>query len=42
VAVDTFVAYAAVYDRVDDALADYEAVKGLHTEAQLIEPTTPP
>jgi uncharacterized membrane protein len=37
VAVDTFVAYAAVYDRVDDALADYEAVKDLHTEAQLID-----
>jgi uncharacterized membrane protein len=37
VAVDTFVAYAAVYDRVDDAVADYEAVKDLHTEAQLID-----
>jgi uncharacterized membrane protein len=36
-AVDTFVAFAAVYDRVDDAIADYEAVKDLHTEAQLID-----
>ena len=36
-AVDTFVAYAAVYDRVDDALADYEAIKDLHTEVQLID-----
>ena len=36
-AVDTFVAFGAVYDRVDDAVADYEAVKDLHTEAQLID-----
>ena len=36
-AVDTFVAYAAVYDRVDDALSDYEAIKDLHTEVQLID-----
>jgi hypothetical protein len=35
--VDSFVAFAAVYDRVDDAHADYEAVKDLHTEAQLID-----
>jgi uncharacterized membrane protein len=37
VAVDTFVAYGAVYENVDDAVADYEAVKDLHTEAQLID-----
>jgi hypothetical protein len=35
--VDSFVACAAVYARVDDAHADYEAVKDLHTEAQLID-----
>jgi uncharacterized membrane protein len=34
---ETFVAYAGVYTDVDDALADYDAVKLLHTEAGLIE-----
>jgi uncharacterized membrane protein len=37
VAVDTFFAYSGVYDNVDDALDDYEAVKLLHTEAGLID-----
>jgi uncharacterized membrane protein len=36
-AADTFLVYAGVYDNVDDALADYEAVKDLHTEADLID-----
>jgi uncharacterized membrane protein len=36
-AADTFLAYAGVYDDVDDALADYEAVKDLHTELNLID-----
>jgi uncharacterized membrane protein len=36
-AVDTFLVYAGVYDKVDDALADYQAVKELHTEANLID-----
>jgi hypothetical protein len=35
--VDSFVAFATVHDGVDDARADYEAVKDLHTEAQLID-----
>jgi uncharacterized membrane protein len=35
--VDTFLAYAAVYGAVDEAVADYEAVKDLHTEAQMID-----
>jgi uncharacterized membrane protein len=34
---ETFVAYAGVYTDVSDALADYDAVKLLHTEAGLIE-----
>jgi uncharacterized membrane protein len=37
VAMDTFFAYSGVYDNVDDALADYDAVKRLHTEAGLID-----
>jgi len=36
-AADTFLVYAGVYDNVDDALADYEAVKDLHTEVNLID-----
>src|SRR5436190_12148701 len=36
-AVDMFLAYAGVYDRTDDALTDYDAVKDLHTEAGLID-----
>jgi uncharacterized membrane protein len=36
-AADTFLVYAGVYDSADDALADYEAVKELHTEAGLID-----
>src|SRR5689334_19973286 len=36
-AVDTFLVYAGVYDDVDDALADYDAVHKLHTEADLID-----
>ena len=35
--VDTFLAYAGVYSDVADALDDYEAVKLLHTEANLID-----
>ena len=36
-AVDTFFAYSGVYADLDDALADYDAVKQLHTEAGLID-----
>lgn len=36
-AFDTYFAFLGVYDDVDDALADYEAVKDLHTEAGLID-----
>ena len=36
-AVDTFLAYVGVYPGVDDAEADYELVKDLHTEAGLID-----
>ena len=36
-AIDTYFAFLGVYDDVDDALADYEAVKTLHTEAGLID-----
>jgi len=35
--IDTFFAYSGVYGNVDDALADYEAVHLLHTEAGLID-----
>jgi len=35
--VDTFFAYIGVYDATDDAIADYEAVKDLHTELGLID-----
>jgi uncharacterized membrane protein len=36
-AIDTFIAYVGVYQSLDDALADYDAVKKLHTEAGLID-----
>ena len=36
-AADTFLVYAGVYDALDDALADYEALKDLHTDAGLID-----
>jgi uncharacterized membrane protein len=36
-AVDTFLVYAGIYARLDDALADYDAVRDLHTEAGLID-----
>ncbi len=35
--VDTFMVYVGVYASVDDALADYDAVKVLHTEVGLID-----
>jgi uncharacterized membrane protein len=35
--VDTFIVFAGIYDQVDDALADYDSVKDLHTEAGLID-----
>jgi uncharacterized membrane protein len=36
-AIDTYFAFIGVYSDVDDALADYDAVKALHTEANLID-----
>jgi uncharacterized membrane protein len=36
-AVDTFMAYVGVYPSVADAEADYELVKDLHTEADLVD-----
>jgi uncharacterized membrane protein len=36
-AIDTFLAFVGVYGSVDDAVADYEAIKDLHTEAGLID-----
>ena len=36
-AIDTFFAYIGVYGSVDDALADYDAVKELHVELGLID-----
>ena len=36
-AVDTFMVFAGVYDNVDDAVSDYDAIKDLHTEAGLID-----
>jgi uncharacterized membrane protein len=35
--IDTLIAYAGVYANVDDALADYDTIKDLHTEAGLID-----
>jgi uncharacterized membrane protein len=37
VAFDTFFAYSGVYSNVDDALADYDAVHLLHTQAGIID-----
>jgi uncharacterized membrane protein len=36
-AFDTFFAYVGVYAKVEDALADYDAVHALHTELGLID-----
>ncbi len=36
-AIDTLLVYCGVYDRADDALADYELIKDLHTKAGLID-----
>lgn len=36
-AIDTLMAYVGVYDNVEDARADYQLVKQLHTEAGLID-----
>jgi uncharacterized membrane protein len=36
-AVDTFVVFVGVYGNVDDAEADYQAVKDLHVEAGLLD-----
>ena len=36
-AIDTFFAYCGVYSKVDDALADYQAVHELHTDIGLID-----
>ena len=36
-AVDTFVVFVGVYGKVDDAEADYQAVKDLHVEAGLLD-----
>src|SRR5271165_1886517 len=36
-AVDTYFAYSGVYSNVENALADYNAVHALHTEAGLID-----
>jgi uncharacterized membrane protein len=36
-AIDTFFAFSAVYENVEDALIDYEAVHVLHTEVGLID-----
>ena len=36
-AIDTFFAFVGVYSDVDDATADYDTVKALHTEAGLID-----
>jgi uncharacterized membrane protein len=37
VAIDTLMAYVGVYDDVEDAKADYDLVKRLHREADLID-----
>jgi uncharacterized membrane protein len=36
-AIDTFIAFVGVYNNAADANADYETVKDLHTEANLID-----
>jgi hypothetical protein len=40
--IDTFIAYVGVYGSADDAEADYQAVKALHTELGSSTPTTRP
>jgi uncharacterized membrane protein len=35
--IDTLIAYAGIYGDVDDAIADYDAIKDLHSEAGLID-----
>jgi uncharacterized membrane protein len=35
--IDTLMVYAGVYDRLGDAEADYQLIKDLHTEADLID-----
>jgi len=37
VAIDTLMVFVGVYDKVQDAEADYQLVKDLHTEANLID-----
>jgi len=37
VAIDTLMVFVGVYDKVHDAEADYQLVKDLHTEANLID-----
>jgi uncharacterized membrane protein len=37
VAIDTLMVYVGIYDSVEDAKADYQLVKELHTEADLID-----
>src|SRR5215469_8290707 len=36
-AIDTLLVYSGVYGDVEDALADYDAIKALHTEERLID-----
>jgi uncharacterized membrane protein len=36
-AIDTFMAYVGVYSSVEDAEADYDVIKALHTDAGLID-----
>jgi uncharacterized membrane protein len=36
-AIDTLMVYVGIYDRVEDAEADYQLVKDLHTEEDLID-----
>jgi uncharacterized membrane protein len=36
-AVDTFMVFVGVYDALEDAESDYELIKDLHTEADLID-----
>lgn len=36
-AADTFFVFVGTYDATDDAIADYEVIKDLHTEANLID-----
>src|SRR4051794_12954 len=36
-AIDTLMVYVGAYDRVEDAEADYQLVKNLHKEADLID-----